>query len=216
MAVVVIGDKPIVTYLSPAMVRQSALDMFKWEQTLPPASQRAMTQVAVNAVKNMTPLQRMHVARYLAGNGVMIPQVLASSLGQFDPMSLIGPLTQALSTTGAALFSAQAAKKTATQDTASTNATQAQIAAIQQQALVQAAQIQAGATVQAAAVAAGADTTMQATKSQADVDIMPTVAKWGAIAAGGVVFLVLIAMLARRGGSRSTPAPAPAPAPAAS
>jgi hypothetical protein len=215
VAVVVIGDKPIVTYLPPAMVRQSALDLFKWEQTLPPSGQAAFARQAQALIKAMTPMQRSNVAKYLAANGLP----LAPGLGQFQFASLIGPLTQALSQTGAAIFSAQASKKAAEQTGSQADATQAQIAQIQSQAALQAAQIQAGATVQAAQTAAGADVSMQQTKSQATVDIMPTVAKWGAIAAGGVVFLVLIAMLARRGRSSSgssAPAPAPAPAPAAS
>jgi hypothetical protein len=215
VAVVVIGDKPIVTYLAPAMVRQSALDMYQWEKTLPPTAHSALHRNFELYVKQMTPTQKTNVAKYLAANGLKVPPLLADGMGCFDPSSLIGPLIQAAASTGSALFSAQAAKKTSEQDTASSNATAAQIAQIQQNATIAAANIASQGTIQAAQVAAGADESMQQTKSQATVDIMPTVAKWGAIAAGGVVFLVIVAMLARRG--RSAPAaPSIAAAPATS
>jgi hypothetical protein len=211
VAIVVVPNSPLTTYLPPPSALASAQGAELWFRSLPPNTRVQFESQMRGLVATLSPTQRMQLGRYLAQNEIAVPPELG--LGQWA--GIAQALVSAAAAAGTQIAVAKMGAKTSEQLASQSTATQEQVANIQGQAAAQAAQIMANATVGAAKEAAGADVTIAKTQSAATVSVLPTVMKWGAIAFGAVALIGVVSMLARRRGSSAPAAPAPAPSAAA-
>jgi hypothetical protein len=194
---------PSITYLPPPMALRSAQAAEAWEQSLPIPAQLALKKSVSAWAQRQPPAQRMRMARYLVSNGIAVPAELnVDGLGQWGALLSAG--ISAAASSAVQLYTAKQAGKLSSSEASQSNATAAQIATIQNQAAVEAATITSGATVQAAQQAAGADVTIAKVKGATSTAEMPTIMKWGAVAAVGIAAVGILIWVMRGKGAEPT------------
>ncbi len=174
-------DRTPITYAAPSTVvpreLQSPEAAEAWYLSLPPEARAVFQNQVSRILIALPPATRNNLGRALVSRGYKVPAELGvSGLGSLgDDGGGYGAAIGTLIGAGAGFFTAQQANQTALSMNNSTNAANANIAAIN-----------AAGQVAINQAFADAQSTAAAYKAQTTVSIAPTIAKWSAIGAVGV------------------------------
>lgn len=166
-----------VQYVMPPAVLQNAATAEQWYTSLPPQARELFQSRVSQILISLPPTTRINLGRALVAQGFKVPAELGmgglGSLG--DDGAGYGAAIGTLIGAAGSIYTAQQANSTAIRLSNSTNAANANIAAIN-----------AAGQVAISQAFADAQSTAAAYKAQTTVSVAPTIAKWSAIGAVGI------------------------------